>query len=77
MSVMYNFIVEENERLRKELDELKDFLYVVDVTCSHLLQDGDVNTQGVEVVKNLLLLIKELQDKYDKENKSGGSHHRL
>ena len=65
MSIMYNFLVEENERLRKELDELKDFLYVTDVTCSHLLQDGDVTTQGVEVVEKLLLLTKEIQDKYE------------
>ena len=72
MSVMYNFLVEENDRLRKELDDLKDFLYVVDVACSHLLQDGDVDTQGAEVVKNLLLLTKELQDKYDKETKFRG-----
>lgn len=72
MSVMYNFLVEENERLRKDLDELKDFLYVVDVTCSHLLQDGDVTTQGVDLVKDLLLLAKELQDKYDKETKFRG-----
>ena len=72
MSVMYNFLVEENDRLRKELDDLKDFLYVVNVACSHLLQDGDVDTQGAEVVKNLLLLTKELQDKYDKETKFRG-----
>lgn len=72
MSVMYNFLVEENDRLRKELDDLKDFLYVVDVACSHLLQDGDVDTQAAEVVKNLLLLTKELQDKYDKETKFRG-----
>lgn len=72
MSVMYNFVVEENERLQKELDELKDFLYLTEVACSHLLQDGDVTTQGVEIVKNLLLLAKELQDKHDKEVKFRG-----
>lgn len=72
MSVMYNFLVEENDRLRKELDDLKDFLYVVDLACSHLLQDGDVDTQAAEVVKNLLLLTKELQDNYDKETKFRG-----
>lgn len=73
MSVMYNFLIEENERLRKEVDELKNFLYVTDVVCSHLLQDGDVTTQGVEAVKSLLLFIRELQDKYDKETKFRGS----
>ena len=72
MNMMYNFLVEENERLRKELDELKEFLYVVDVTCSHLLQDGDVTTEGMEMVKNLLSLTKELQDTYDKETKFRG-----
>ena len=68
MNMMYNFLVEENERLRKELDELKEFLYVVDVACSHFLQDGDVATQGQEVIKSLLSLSKELQDKYVKED---------
>ena len=65
MSVMYNFLIEENERLRKEVDDLKDFLYATQVVCSHLLQDGDVTTQGVEVVEKLLLLTKEIQDKYE------------
>lgn len=72
MSVMYNFLIEESDRMRKELDELKQFLYVVDVTCSHLLQDGDVTTQGEESVSRLLSLTKELQDKYDKEAKFRG-----
>jgi hypothetical protein len=67
MSIMYNFLLEENERLRKEVDAFKEFLYVTEVACSHLLQDGDVTTQGVEVVERLLLLSKELQVKYDKE----------
>ena len=73
MSIMYNFLVEENERLRKEVDVFKEFLYATDVACSHLLQDGDVTTQGVEVVERLLLLSKELQVKYDKETKFRGS----
>jgi len=73
MSVMYNFLVDENERLRKEVDELKNFLYVADVVCSHLLQDGDVTSQGVEAVKSFLLFARELQDKYDKETKLRGS----
>jgi len=72
MSVMYNFLLEENENLKKDLDSLKEFLYVVDVACSHLLQDGDITTQGAEVIKNLLSLAKELQDKYDKETKFRG-----
>lgn len=71
MNMMYNFLVEENEKLRKQVDELKNFLYLTDVVCSHLLQDGDVTTQGVEAVKSLLLSTRELQDKYDKEIKSG------
>jgi len=72
MSVMYNFLLEENENLKKDLDSLKEFLYVVDVACSHLLQDGDITTQGAEVIKNLLSLAKELQNKYDKETKFRG-----
>lgn len=72
MSMMYNFLVEENERLRKELDVFKEFLYVVQVACSHLLQDGDVNKQGEEAINNLLSLAEEMQDKYDKETKFRG-----
>lgn len=68
MNMMYNFLVEENESLRKQVDELKNFLYIADVVCSHLLQDGDVTNQGVEAVKSLLLSTRELQDKYDKKD---------
>jgi len=68
MNMMYNFLVDENERLRKEVDTLKDFLYITQVVFSHLLQDGDLTTQGAEAVKNLLSLSKELQEKYDKED---------
>jgi hypothetical protein len=73
MNMMYSFLVDENEKLRKQVDELKNFLYLADVVCSHLLQDGDVTTQGAEAVKSLLLFTRELQDKYDKEAKSRGS----
>lgn len=68
MNMMYNFLVDENEKLRKQVDELKNFLYIADVVCSHLLQDGDVTNQGVEAIKSLLLSTRELQDKYDKKD---------
>lgn len=68
MNMMYNFLVQENDRLRKEVDTLKDFLYITQVVFSHLLQDGDLTIQGAEAVKNLLSLAKELQEKYDKED---------
>lgn len=68
MNMMYNFLVDENEKLRKQVDELKNFLYVADVVCSHLLQDADVTTQGAEAVKSFLLFTRELQDKYDKKD---------
>ena len=73
MSVMYNFLVEENERLKKQVDELKDFLYVVDTVCCHLIQDGDLTSQGELTIKSLNSYVRELQDKYDKENKLGRS----
>lgn len=68
MNMMYNFLLEENERLRKQLDDLKNFLPVVQVACSHLLQDGAVDSDGEKSVKDLLSLTEDLQNKYAKED---------
>jgi hypothetical protein len=69
MNMMYNFLVEENQRLQKQVDELQNFLYVVQVSCSHLLQDGDVNGEAQQTIKRLLSLTEEMLDKNDKETK--------
>jgi len=67
MSMMYNFLVEENERLRKQIgqiflerEELLEFVNVVQVSTSHLIQDGE----GSDAIKNLLSLAEEIQDKH-------------
>jgi len=67
MSMMYNFLVEENERLRKQIgqiflerEELLEFVNVVQVSTSHLIQDGE----GNDTIKNLLSLAEEIQDKH-------------
>jgi len=67
MSMMYNFLIEENERLRKQIgqiflerEELLEFVNVVQVSTSHLIQDGE----GNDTIKNLLSLAEEIQDKH-------------
>ena len=60
MSVMYNFLIEESERLQNQVDELLDFVNIVQVSTSHLIQDGE----GNDVIKNLLSLAEEIQDKH-------------
>ena len=52
MSVMYNFLIEESERLQNQVDELLDFVNIVQVSTSHLIQDGE----GNDAIKNLLSL---------------------
>ncbi len=67
MNMMYNFLVEENERLRKQIgqiflerEELLEFVNVVQVSTSHLIQDGE----GNDTIKNLLSLAEEIQNKH-------------
>jgi hypothetical protein len=64
MNMMYSFLVEENDRLRKQNEELLDFVNVVQVSTSHLIQDGEAN----DAIKNLLSLAQEIQDKYGNKN---------
>lgn len=60
MRIVYNFLVEENELLQKQINELLEFVNVVQVSTSHLIQDGE----GNDTIKNLLSLAEEIQVKY-------------
>lgn len=64
MSMMYNFLLEENKKMTREKQELLDFINTVQVTVSHLLQDGDITESGLTSAKNLLQSVEELQNKY-------------
>ena len=66
MSIMYNFLLEENAKLRKQLDELLLFARVTQVATSHLLQDGDIIGDGIYSVKDLKTLSEELLEKFSK-----------
>jgi hypothetical protein len=68
MSIMYNFLVEENQKLKQQVDELLDFVNVAQVTTSHLIQDGDVIGDGVSSTQNLKTLSEELLKKFDNKN---------
>jgi hypothetical protein len=63
---MYNFLVEENQKLKQQVDELLDFVNVAQVTTSHLIQDGDVTGDGVISTQNLKTLSEELLEKFGK-----------
>lgn len=67
--MMYRWMQEETARLRIENADLLDFLNVIQVTLSHLVQDGNLNEQGIDSVNSLLVLLKEYQDKYESTNK--------
>jgi hypothetical protein len=67
MNMLYNFILEENEKLKKQNKELNDFVNVVEIACSHMLQDADVSGMTAETITGIVSFAKELQDRYGKQ----------
>ena len=68
MNMMYNFLLEENKKMTKEKQELLEFINSVQVTLSHLLQDGDIMESGLTSAENLLQYAQELQSKHRSKN---------
>ena len=68
MSMMYNFLLEENKKMAKENQELIEFVNSVQVALSHLLQDGDIIESGLTSAKDLLQSAEELQNKHRGKN---------
>jgi hypothetical protein len=68
MKILYSAVVEENDKLKKQKQELLEFIDSVQVALSHLLQDGDITENGLNSAENLLQYTEELQDKYRSKN---------
>jgi hypothetical protein len=68
MKILYNVVIEENDKLKKQKQELLEFINSVQVTLSHLLQDGDIMESGLTSAKDLLQSAEELQNKHRGKN---------
>lgn len=64
MKILYNAVIEENDKLKKQKQELLEFINSVQVALSHLLQDGDIMESGLTSAENLLQYAQELQSKH-------------
>jgi hypothetical protein len=60
------FLENQIADLQKAVNELLDFVNVAQVTTSHLIQDGDVNGNGITSTQNLKTLSEELLEKFGK-----------
>jgi hypothetical protein len=68
MKILYNVVIEENDKLKKQKQELLEFINSVQVTLSHLLQDCDLTESGLTSAENLLQSAEELQNKHRGKN---------
>lgn len=64
MKILYNAVIEENDKLKKQKQELLEFINSVQVSLSHLLQDGDITESGLTSAENLLQYAEQLQNKH-------------